>query len=201
MTTRALFDAALAETQAWHAALPAVSGFVAWPMDLTYQDRPPNTLSAAGLVQTAPGGPTPASTPLLSALQALAPHLEWRHTYSADEVGQHFLDRFGWFELAGPDGHFITHQTRITVGYWGAGLHYGRHEHDAEELYTVVSGHGTFHLDDAPDLELGPGDTRFHPSNQPHALTTTDSPILTLVFWRGEGLGDNPRLTQSEATS
>ena len=131
MTTRALFDAALAETQNWHAALPAVSEFVPWPTDLTYQDRPPYTLSAAGLVQTAAGDPNPESAPLLSALQALAPHLEWRHTYSVDEVGQHFLDHFGWFEFAGPDGHFITHQTRITVGYWGAGLHYGRHQHDA----------------------------------------------------------------------
>ncbi|MEO1139268.1 MAG: dimethylsulfonioproprionate lyase family protein [Pseudomonadota bacterium] len=198
MTKRALFDAALAATKDWHAALPQAAAFCDWPTDLAYTERAPHMLSAANRIQTTPGTPNSASAPLLAALQALAPHLEWRHTYSADEVGHHFLDHFGWFELAGPTGHFVTRRTRITVGYWGAGLHYGRHHHTAEELYTVVAGHGTFHLDGAPDLNLLPGDTRFHASDQPHALTTTDSPILTLVFWRGDGLADPPRLTLEE---
>lgn len=201
MTTRPLFDAALAAAKTWHAALPKAAAFCAWPTDLRYKHSAPCPLNATTLIQTAPGTPSPASEPLLNALQALAPHLEWRHTYTVDEVGQHFLDHFGWFELAGPTGHFITHEARITVGYFGAGLHYGRHQHAAEELYTVVSGHATFHLDHAQDARLGPGDTRFHASNHPHALTTTDSPLLILVFWRGEGLADPPAMTREGTTA
>lgn len=200
MTAPPVFEAALAKAKAWHAALPEAVAFCDWPDDLRYDDRTPYHLNATNQLQTAPGAPSRASAPLLSALQALAPHLEWRHTYTADEVGQHFLDHFGWFELAGPTGHFVTQKTRITVGYWGSGLHYGRHHHDAEELYTVVAGHGIFHLDDASDLTLCAGHTRFHASNRPHALTTTDSPILTLVFWRGDGLAEAPKMTAQEVS-
>jgi hypothetical protein len=36
------------------------------------------------------------------------------------------------------------------------------------------------------------GDTRMHNSNQPHALTMTDGPILTFVLWRGAGMAGLP---------
>lgn len=195
MTTRALFDAALAATRNWHSTLPAARAFCPWPQDIAYRARAPYSLPATELIQTAPGAVTEASTQLVNALQALAPHLEWRLTYTAEEVGQHFLDNFGWFELAGPDGHFITHETRITVGYWGPGLHYDRHQHQAEELYTVLSGEAIFMADGEEDHVIGPQGTRLHASNQPHALATTHSPVLTLVFWRGEGLSDAPAMS------
>ena len=34
--------------------------------------------------------------------------------------------------------------------------------------------------------------TRMHSSNQPHALTMTDGPILTFVLWRGNGVEGLP---------
>ena len=197
MTARALFDDALRAAKDWHSALPAAHGFCPWPSDICYSDRAPHFLPAADLVITAPGATSLRSAPLLKALQALAPHLEWRHTYTVDEVGQAFLDNFGWFELAGPTGHFITHQTRITVGYWGPGLTYDRHHHVAEELYTVVSGQALFLSDGDADETLGADGTRYHASNQPHALQTLEDPLLVLVFWRGEGLGDAPALSLS----
>ncbi|MEL7012523.1 MAG: dimethylsulfonioproprionate lyase family protein [Pseudomonadota bacterium] len=197
MTTQGLFEDALAAVKAWHGALPAASAFCQWPDNLRYEPRSPHTLPATDLVKTAPGNTSPVSIHVVRAFQALALYLEWRLTYTADEVGQHFLDNFGWFELAGPTGHFITHQTRITVGYWGPGLDYPRHQHRAEELYTVLSGSGLFKADGVPDRILGPEDTCLHLSDQPHALITQDSPILTLVFWRGDGLGDAPALSPS----
>jgi mannose-6-phosphate isomerase-like protein (cupin superfamily) len=195
MTRRALFDEALVAARHWHQSLADVSEFCPWPEDLVWKDRLAHKLPATEQIVTEPGASSAASEDLMRALQKLAPHLEWRLTYTAEEVGQHFLDHFGWFELAGPDGHFVTHNARITVGYWNAGLAYPRHQHVAEELYTVVSGRGLFQSDGDPDEELGPGRTRFHRSNQPHALITTDSPILTMVFWRGDGLADLPALS------
>jgi len=199
MTPRALFDAALVAARDWHALLPATSAFCDWPTDLEFRHIAPQVLPATHLIRTTPGDASPASAPLLGALQALAPFLEWRHTDSEAEVGRHFLDHFGWFELAGPTGHFHTKEARITVGYWGAGLHYARHQHDAEELYSIISGAALFHADGEADATLGPDATRYHASNQPHALTTTHSPILTLVFWRGQGLADPPRMSLDEA--
>jgi len=197
MTLEPLFEDALEAVKTWHQALPDVHAFCPWPDDLRYEPRAPYTLPATDLVRAAPGEASARSTPVVQALQALAPHLEWRLTYTSEEVGQHFLDNFGWFELAGPTGHFLTHQTRITVGYWGPGLDYPRHQHRAEELYTVLSGSGLFQADGVPDRVLVPEDTCLYLSNQPHALLTQDDPILTLVFWRGDGLGDAPALSTS----
>ncbi len=198
MTARTLFDTAVEAARAWHASLPDTRAFCPWPTDLHWADRAPHPLPAADLLPTQPGATQPAAAPLLAALQALAPHVEWRHTYPADEVGQDFLDAFGWFELAGPHGHFHSTQTRITLGYWGPGLYYPRHQHGPEELYTVVSGTGLFRSDGDADATLGPGGTRFHRAHQPHDMATEDQPIVTLVFWRGAGLDDKPRISPDE---
>ena len=197
MKTRALFDAALEAARNWHAALPAMQDFCVWPDDLQFVDRPAVERPVLAHLERDPGTANDRSRPLRDAIVALAPHLEWRLTYTEDEVGADFLQRFGWFELLGPDGHFLTDQVRMTVGYWGPNLHYGRHQHEPEELYTVVSGQGAFMLDGADTLTLGPGDTRLHPSNQPHALDTHDHPILTFVIWRGDGLANDPRMTST----
>lgn len=194
-TKRALFDQALWYARDWHASLPAARAFCNWPTDLSWANRPDMDGPAARLICSDPGQACAQSTALLQALQALASLVEWRHTYTKEQVGQAFLDHYGWFELAGPSGHFTTHQTRITVGYWGAGLHYGRHQHRPEELYSVISGHAVFHKDYSPDVTLHPCETQFHGENEPHAMTTTDSPILTLVFWRGDELGAPPRMS------
>lgn len=195
MTPQGLFDDALSAVKAWHAALQPVHAFCPWPDDLRYEPRAPRSLPATELIRVAPGRTTPLSTPVVEAFQELSPYLEWRLTYTQDEVGRHFLNNYGWFELAGPEGHFITHQTRITVGYWGPGLDYPRHQHRAEELYTVLSGSALFKADGVPDRILKAEDTCLHLSDQPHAMMTHDSPILTLVFWRGEGLADAPALS------
>ncbi|MEO0750654.1 MAG: dimethylsulfonioproprionate lyase family protein [Pseudomonadota bacterium] len=195
MTTRGLFDAALAAVKDWHSNLPALHRFCRWPDDLAYATRSPRRLPASDLIGSAPGKISPSSAPLVQAIQTLAPHLEWRHTYTAEEVGQHFLDTFAWFELAGPTGHFITHQTRITAAYWGPGLMYDRHQHAAEEIYSVVSGEARFMSDGDKDETLGPDSTRYHASHQPHALRTLESPLFVFVFWRGHGLGDAPAMS------
>lgn len=195
MTAPAVFEDALEAARLWHAALPEANAFCPWPTDLVWTDRAPHHIPATEQIVHHAGETSRLSAPLTHALQTLSPHLEWRLTYTAEEVGQHFLDHYGWFELAGPQGHFITHQTRITVGYWGTGLDYPRHQHLAEELYTIVSGRALFQTDGEPDEELGAEGTRLHTSHQPHALNTADSPLLVLVFWRGEGLADAPAMS------
>ncbi|MEQ8877044.1 MAG: dimethylsulfonioproprionate lyase family protein [Phycisphaerales bacterium] len=192
---RALFDTTLAAACDWHAACPVQHGFAPWPEDLEYAPRAPVQIPGLAHLVNDPGAASDGSRALRDAILAVAPFAEWRLTYTEEEVGADFLQRFGWFELAGPEGHFLTRQARITVGFWGANLFYPRHQHEPEELYTIVSGKAHFQADGAPDCLLGPGETRLHGVNQPHAMTTTDMPILTLVYWRGAGLADVPRMT------
>lgn len=195
MTQSDALHALLGAARDWHAALPALSAFAPWPDDLQYRTRAAHPLPALGLVQSQPGRATPRSRAMRDALIAAAAHVEWRHTYTEAEVGRDFLNGYGWFELAGPDGHFHTTQARLTVGYWGPNLNYGWHQHEPEEMYSVVSGSAVFRLDGEADLTLSAEDTRLHGSNQPHAMDTLDQPVLTFVMWRGNGLADNPRMT------
>lgn len=193
--TRAFFEAALEAAHDWHATLPEMQAFCDWPDDLQFSDRPAVAQPVIAHIQANPGTARGESLALRDALLVLVPYVEWRLTYTEEEVGTDFLQRYGWFELAGPDGHFLSQSVRMTVGYWGPNLDYGRHQHGPEELYTVVSGCADFIADGMPTLTLGPGDTRLHTSNQPHAMQTTDQPILAFVLWRGDGLNDTPRMT------
>lgn len=198
---RALFEQALVAAQAFHAATPEVQAFQPWPDDIEWSNRVGVAVPGASLAASDPGdvladGPRAAETQALQrAISALAPHAEWRLTYTEDEVGADFLQRFGWFELVGPDGHFHSRQTRMTIGYWGPGLYYPWHEHEPEELYCVLSGGGLFEAEGEEPIRLSSGATKLHKSLQPHALTTEDQPILCFVLWRGEGLADDPRMS------
>ncbi|WP_371226878.1 dimethylsulfonioproprionate lyase family protein [Roseovarius sp. 2305UL8-3] len=195
MTQRAALDTLLQAAQDWQAALPEMAAFTPWPNDLRYVPRAPHALPHLDVLHSNPGTTTETGLPLRDAVLSAAPFLEWRHTYTEAEVGRHYLDNFGWFELAGPEGHFETHQARVTFGYWGPGLFYPRHQHGPEELYSIVSGRAIFHADGETDAEIAAQGTRLHQSNQPHAMTTTDDPILTMVLWRGAGLAESPRMS------
>ena len=196
MSIRRFFENAIESAREWHAHMPEACNFCPWPDDLKWKERPAHALSAATLVAGSHGETIKSSMPLVKALGQLVPYVEWRQTYTEEEVGRDFLDRYCWCELAGPDGHFISSKVRLTVGYWGPHLHYPRHQHTPEELYTVLSGRATFHSDGELDEILGPGCARMHQSNQPHALTTGDQPLLTFVFWRGDDLASDPRMTK-----
>jgi quercetin dioxygenase-like cupin family protein len=51
-------------------------------------------------------------------------------------------------------------------------------------MYMVVSGGAIFKQSDCPDKLLSEGEVAFHASNQPHAMETTEDPVLCLVAWR-----------------
>ena len=195
MTAKAALHRLLDAARDWHGALPSLRDFAPWPDDLTYVERAPNPLPVIAHLMADPGAASPASLPLRDALVGAAPYIEWRHTYTEAEVGRDFLDRYGWFELAGPYGHFTSQQCRLTAAYWGPNLNYGWHQHAPEEIYSVISGSALFKLDGEEDLRLTPEQTRLHGSNQPHAMDTGEQPVLTFVMWRGEGLGDDPRMS------
>ena len=190
--SRHLFEQALEAARTLHSQVPAMTEFGDWPDDLSFAERPACAVPATELMPRLPGTANQHTAPLQQALAALSPYLEWRLTYSEAEVGRDFLDRYGWFELAGPTGHFHSAKLRMTVGYWGPQLWYPWHEHGPEELYTIVSGGAYMLAEGEDDRRLVAGDTRLHRSSQRHALQTEAEPLLAFVLWRGEGLDQMP---------
>ena len=130
-------------------------------------------------------GTTHLST-ITGAVQRAGTIAHWRLTYGDTDIGQDFLDRFGCYCLIGPNAPWISKKMAAFFVYMPAGLWYPWHAHPAEEMYFVLAGQGRFLREGLPDETLGPGKAAFHASRQPHALLTTDQPILALVLWRNE---------------
>lgn len=183
-----LFDTALDAMRQTIAAVPALAGFCPIPAAAPFAERSPTVVPATGLVESCPLTPAPEARALFDATRALAPHADWKQTYTEQQVGRAFLDAYGYFELIGVDGHFHADGMSAFLLYFGPHLHYRRHWHVAEEIYYVIAGQAEFQVDGEPPSLLRPGDTRFHSSNQPHQTTMGDSALLCLVLWRGEGL-------------
>ena len=142
---------------------------------------------------------SPETQPLCHAVQQAAPHMHWRQTYStADGFAQSFLDNYGWFDLAGPDGPYTADGLRIMFGYWGQGLYYPDHSHGQEEHYVVLAGAAWFRLEDQPFRRLGPGQIFHTPPGRVHAAEMRDAPLLAMAIWRAQDLTVRVHLTDSD---
>lgn len=175
-------------------ATPTLRDFVAWPDAPRRSRLAPLAIPAIPLIKAMAAPASPRTAPVVAAVKAAAGIANWQQTYTEAEVGRDFLNRYGWFELLGPTGHFLSDTTRAYIAFWGEGLHYPMHLHEAEELYYILAGAAEFHAAGWPSVLVGPEGTRHHASNQPHAMDTHAEPVLTLVLWRGAGLGGSARM-------
>lgn len=185
--SKAVFEALLSEAYALYQAAPELQAFAPWPEHLEFREKAPVMIPATRQIAQ-----WKRDNAFHKATQAMLPFGDWKQTYTENEVGYGFLQDYGYIELFGPDGHFHCQELRGYVGYWGRGLYYPWHRHEAEEIYCVVSGGGLFEAEGAAPRKLGPRECQFHASNQPHALTMSEGPILTFVLWRGSGMDGLP---------
>ena len=172
-----------------------LAGFAPWPTETMAQPKTPVAIPATKLVRTFDLQGTIETQPVVDAIRAVSDDVHWTQTYSEAEVGRDFLNRYGYFEVLGPTGHFHSDSLRCFVAYWGARLDYGWHNHAAEELYFSLAGEGLFHANGEDDVTLKAGATKYHHSLQNHAMKTHDAPYLCLVFWRGDGITQLPKMT------
>ncbi|NVO57837.1 hypothetical protein HW561_18730 [Rhodobacteraceae bacterium B1Z28] len=186
-------DDVLGAARNLHRAHPDLADFGPWPDDLSPSGLQPSLVPAANLVREFDLYGNIATQDLVAAIKATAHLAHWKLTYTEEEVGADFLNRYGYYELFGPTGHFYSNQLRGYVAFWGSGLNYDWHSHKAEELYLTLAGGAMFRID-GEEAFVGPNQTRMHASWQSHAMVTADQPILTLVLWRGEGMGELPQM-------
>lgn len=187
----------LAAVKTLHESHEALMRFAPWPDDLSPQQVMPIPCPAAQSLgqRSLPGSRFTA--PVIRALRRAAPDLEWRRTYTEEEVGARFLDTYGYVELFGPAGHFRSQKLRGYLGYWGPDLTYDWHAHEAEELYFTLSGRAVFSAHGAPNIMMRTGEARLHTSNQPHLMITLDRPYLAYAVWRGAGMDGLPMMQAS----
>ena len=123
---------------------------------------------------------------LHKSISKLSPYVNWEHGYKEKEVEKDFLNRYGFFELIGPSGHFKTSEMALYVNYLCKNAYYPWHNHDAEELYFIVSGKAKFESKDQNTEILSSTNTRLHKSFESHAITTDENPVLSFVIWKNK---------------
>lgn len=153
------------------------------PLALAVTDRLPMLMPLAG----------PETMELTFATLSAAPHLTWQQSYSEAQVGAHYLDNYGWFNLVSPDGPYATDALRVSVGYWEQGLSYPRHAHAPEEIYFILAGSARFSAEGRDDVHATPGTLIHHAPDQMHGHSTETQPLLAMAFWKGSGLTDISR--------
>ncbi len=197
--TRPVWDRLLSEVRKAHAAHADLTGFCAFPTDLSPQDVHPFHVPPADLLTSETGLTATPYVGLRDAIIATSPHAQWRETYKDTDIGDDFMSRFGCYCLIGDGGAFHSDQMRAWIVYMPARLPYPFHHHPAEETYLILAGKAVFHAYGTASKTLRAGDTVFHTKNQPHATETHDQPMLALVLWRN-GFDAAPILTPQQAT-
>ena len=114
--------------------------------------------------------------PVLGSFLDLAGVLPWTQTrVYLDALPAEFIRNYGYVRLVGPGDGAVVHSERVAlgVGVWGAGLHYPRHAHPAEEAYHVLAGEVRFRGAGGVRRELSPGtpgDCARNGPDEPHEL-------------------------------
>ncbi|MDK4701349.1 MULTISPECIES: dimethylsulfonioproprionate lyase family protein [unclassified Rhizobium] len=122
---------------------------------------------------------------LFDRLFQAANELHWAQTYSITDFGADFLQRYGWVELFGTRGHFVSEEMAGGFLLLGPGVHYPDHHHEAEEIYIPLTDGSLWSKDAQPFLPRWSGEIIHHPSNIRHAMRTEDQPLVALYLWRG----------------
>jgi uncharacterized RmlC-like cupin family protein len=130
----------------------------------------------------------PATAELVSAFVAAAPTLDWRQTYSVEDFGARFLQRYGWTEVVGSRGPIAS--AKIACGFLllGPDIEYPAHAHEAHEIYFPLAGEAFWMRDRGEFAAHAPGAIIEHQPWTPHATRTRDDPMLALYIWRGGDL-------------
>ena len=160
-----------------------LSNFTKLPKDLIYNEVQPNYILPAKKLENWQSHSLE-TMKVHNIIKQLSPYVNWKQTYEEKDVGKDFLEKYGYFELFGPTGHFLTNKMSLFVFFVDAESYYTWRNHEAEELYFVLSGSAKFESKSDESNTLIPLKTRFHKSFQPHSLTTYHEKCLALVIWR-----------------
>ena len=116
--------------------------------------------------------------------------LYWEQTYSKKDafISEAMLADYGYAELIGTRGPFVSDRIRCGVGIYGANITYPMHWHLAEEIYIPLSGGARYTIGDKPETRHGPGEVVFVKSNTPHEFSTDDEALVVFYLWQAGDL-------------
>ena len=128
-----------------------------------------------------------------SLLQTFARHshrLRWEQSYRKQDglVPDAMLDAYGFVEIIGLRGPFVSDRIRAGIAIWGAHLDYPQHQHQAEEIYAVLAGSVEFGFEGDAAQTRRAGDLVFVESNRRHGFRTGEESLVAYYLWQAGDL-------------
>ncbi len=169
---------------------PNLNAFLAdWP-PVNCRVRPvvPHALPVLSWMPDAVKAAGKCADPIVKMLAGLASHIAWGQTYSAEDFGAGFLEKYGWTEFIGLRGPVAS--SRIACGFLilGPRIEYPRHSHEAEEVYVPLTGPALWLQGNQEWAYRTPCRPIYHAPHKPHAMRTEIVPLLALYLWHGGNL-------------
>jgi mannose-6-phosphate isomerase-like protein (cupin superfamily) len=175
---------------------PLLDSFLAaWPM--AGAERRPIEPSSVPMLRYLPGlasGARPFCFEFAGKLENSSSRLAWRRSYTATQVGESFLENYGWAELVGLTGETASEQLACGVLLLGPNTTYPPHRHEAEEVYVPLAGRALWQRGDGLFAAEAESAVIHHAPFEPHAMRTEASPLLALYLWRSQNLAQKSQL-------
>ncbi len=133
---------------------------------------------------------SPGSGKMLRLFEQYRDALCWEQSYTKEDgvVGEEMLRAYGFAEIVGKQGPFLSDRVRSGIGVWGPRITYPIHRHQAEEIYIVLAGSAVFTVGDGSHRECGQDEVVHVPSMTPHGFRTREDPLAVYYIWRNGDL-------------
>lgn len=149
----------------------------------------PQHLPAADMLSETLSHTTEETHALVALFEAEKATRKWEQSYTAADnlVGDDMLAGYGFAEVIGKFGPFLSTRVRSGIGVWGPDIIYPPHRHQAEEVYVVLAGEAEFVLaqgNDQSRTTRSAGEVIHVPSLRTHGFRTRDKPLVVFYIWQ-----------------
>lgn len=160
-----------------------------------WQEVTPAYLAAADFLGPASATTEPQTQALVAAFERHKKRLRWEQSYKIEDglVPDAMLDGYGFGEIIGQRGPFVSDRIRAGIAIWGPDIVYPRHQHEAEEVYVVLAGSAGFKIGSGGETWHGGGDVIFVESNTPHGFRTSGQSLVVFYLWQAGDLRQQSR--------
>ena len=152
-----------------------------------------NDLPATRFLAPALSMTHPDTREMVALFEAEKANLKWEQSYTRADgvVGEDMLSGYGFAEVIGKHGPFVSTKVRTGIGVWGPDIDYPLHRHEAEEVYIVLAGSARFQLGESESASIEmrhAGDVVHVPSMLTHGFSTMEEPLVVFYIWQAGDL-------------
>lgn len=167
---------------------PFRTGMASWGHE--WVDAPARHLPVADFLEPSLPGTNEDTHALLNLFEQENSGLKWEQTYTKaeDAISEDMVNGYGFVEIIGKWGPFVSTRVRSGIGVFGPNVNYPMHYHGAEEVYFLLSGSADFRFDEGIVERRNVGDAVYMRSMRKHGFRSLDVPLVIFYIWQAGDL-------------